>query len=43
MELDFDIWLEALGRLIAWWEGDILGGKEGECEGYGLSGNGDGF
>lgn len=43
MELDFDVRLEALGGLVAWGEGDVLGGKECEGEGYGLAGDGDGF
>lgn len=43
MELDFDVRLEALGRFLAWWEGDVLGGKEGECEGYGRASDGGGL
>lgn len=42
MKLDFDVRLEAFGRLFACWEGDVLSGKEGECEGHGLAGD-DGF
>lgn len=43
VEFDFDVRLKALGGLVAWWEGNVLGGKEGEGEGYGLAGDGDGF
>lgn len=43
MELDLDVRLETLGRFCAWWEGNILGGKEGECEGYGRANDGAGF
>lgn len=43
MELDFDVRLEALGRFLAWWEGDVLGGKKGEGERHGRASDGDGF
>jgi hypothetical protein len=40
VELDFDVGLETAGRFITRWEGDVLGGKDCDCEMKGFAGDG---